>query len=307
MHWWKVPILLRTFPTYVFTNKNRLLLRSKTETNLKTCVKNGTKTSRQTDKAMSVKATNWSFTLNNYTDQELAMIRSMPEFVRQCLWELEQGESGTPHVQGYLRLKTQQRMSFLRSHYLSRAHYTALTTDEWKENTKKYVQKQDATAVGCVVQENQSVRTFFPSEIPELIVAEMMEITQHMFGPYERQYTLYWVYDDDVHDDVDSRKCFGELYDQAVRRLIRQHRIESLISRPEIQKIVRSFYKEISERIITQQTNAREIDRTEVSIRRILEETPCSEEAQSEQEGSSKTSETRSTSSEEVDYGSGGN
>lgn len=180
------------------------------------------------------------------------MIRSMPEFVRQCLWELEQGESGTPHVQGYLRLKTQQRLSFLRSHYLSRAHYTGLTTEEWKQNTKKYVQKQDETAVGCVVQENQSVRTFFPAEIPELIVKEMTSLVDG-YVPVVIEHEI-------VHFDHHElpRVRFREIYDRAIRNLITQYRIEMLVMRPEVLKVVRSYYLEINERINTQQTNVEE-------------------------------------------------
>lgn len=197
---------------------------------------------------MAAKFTTWAFTLNNYTEQELAQIRSMPEFIKQCIWELEKGE--TPHVQGYIKLKTNQRLSFLRSHYLARAHYTGLTTEEWKQNTKKYVQKQDETAVGCVVQDAQTQRTFFPAEIPELLVQEMCDIALE-YRPVVSGGTV-------LRFERSDGSCWHwkELYEVAIRQLIERYRIETMLVRPEMEKIVRSFYVEISRRIKAQQTNA---------------------------------------------------
>lgn len=197
---------------------------------------------------MAAKFTTWAFTLNNYTEQELAQIRSMPEFIKQCIWELEKGE--TPHVQGYIKLKTNQRLSFLRSHYLARAHYTGLTTEEWKQNTKKYVQKQDETAVGCVVQDAQTQRTFFPAEIPELLVQEMCDIAPD-YRPFVSCGTV-------LRFERSDGSCWHwkELYERAMRQLIERYRIETMVVRPDMERIVRSFYVEISRRIVAQQTNA---------------------------------------------------
>lgn len=181
------------------------------------------------------------------------MIRSMPEFIKQCIWELEEGEGGTPHVQGYIRLKTNQRLSFLRNHYLARAHYTGLTTEEWKQNTKVYVQKQDATAVGCVVQQSQTQRTFFPAEIPELLVQEMCDIAME-YRPVVSGGTV-------LRFEKPDGSCWHwkELYEVAIRQLIERYRIETMLVRPEMEKIVRSFYVEISRRLKAQQTNAPDI------------------------------------------------
>lgn len=173
------------------------------------------------------------------------MIRSMPEFIKQCIWELEKGDADTPHVQGWLKLKLQQRMSYLRSHYLPRAHYTGMTTDEWNQNMKRYVQKQDSTAVGGVVQQRQEQPVLFPAIAVEMIVEEIMALEED--GYYQSDGRWF-------HQG--NERCFDDIYRVVCRRLIAKHRIELLCCRPDVKLAVRSFYKEISNRIRLQQRNA---------------------------------------------------
>lgn len=52
----------------------------------------------------------WCFTLNNYTEDELGVIStSIASLCRYGCYGLEVGESGTPHVQGYLEFKERRR------------------------------------------------------------------------------------------------------------------------------------------------------------------------------------------------------
>lgn len=238
---------IKTFPRHVGTNNSRLkFARKKTFSSIwNRALKTEVRQSRQTDKTMAGKFTNWAFTLNNYTEQELAMIRSMPEFIKQCIWELEKGDADTPHVQGWLKLKLQQRMSYLRSHYLPRAHYTGMTTDEWNQNMKRYVQKQDSTAVGGVVQQRQELPVLFPAIAVEMIVEQIMSLEED--GYYQSDGRWF-------HQG--NERCFDDIYKLVCRRLIAKHRIELLCSRPDVKLAVRSFYKEISNRIRIQQRDA---------------------------------------------------
>lgn len=55
-------------------------------------------------------AIKWCFTLNNYTDEELSAISSIvPTYCSKAIIGKEIGESGTPHLQGWVRFKTKKR------------------------------------------------------------------------------------------------------------------------------------------------------------------------------------------------------
>lgn len=55
-------------------------------------------------------ARDWFFTFNNYTDEDLIYLRSIvPQYCSQAIIGFEKGESGTPHLQGNIKLKTKGR------------------------------------------------------------------------------------------------------------------------------------------------------------------------------------------------------
>ena len=90
----------------------------------------------------------WGMTINNYDATDLAMVQSgYPDHMRELVYTLEEGEEGTPHVQAYMKLKRQQRLSFVKKLF-PRGHFRALTSAVYIENTKRYAQKLDATARG---------------------------------------------------------------------------------------------------------------------------------------------------------------
>jgi len=93
----------------------------------------------------------WGMTINNYDERDLAMVHSgYPDHMRELVHTLEEGEEGTPHIQAYLKLKRQQRLSFVKKLF-PRGHFKALTSATYIENTKSYAQKLDATARGPAV------------------------------------------------------------------------------------------------------------------------------------------------------------
>lgn len=68
-------------------------------------------------------AKNWCFTINNFTEEELVRVR---EFCRGCsfaIFQIEKGEEGTRHIQGYCQLSSKQRLGWLKKNFNSRAHY----------------------------------------------------------------------------------------------------------------------------------------------------------------------------------------
>lgn len=58
-------------------------------------------------------ARHWVWTLNNYTDDEVEALSNLVAdlAVRYICWGYEIGEQGTPHLQGYLELKSPKRLT----------------------------------------------------------------------------------------------------------------------------------------------------------------------------------------------------
>lgn len=92
--------------------------------------------------------TYWSMTWNNPDDRMMVLIRNPNQkYVRECVWTLEEGEQGTPHIQAWLRLQRNQTLSFVRKLYPG-GHFKPCAKDEYNENTHTYAQKQDETTRG---------------------------------------------------------------------------------------------------------------------------------------------------------------
>jgi Putative viral replication protein len=79
----------------------------------------------------------YAFTLNNYTDGEIEHLRtqfSNPELVRYALFGYEVGDSGTPHLQGYVAFVSKQRFARAKTIISERAHLEIAIGSE-SENT----------------------------------------------------------------------------------------------------------------------------------------------------------------------------
>lgn len=76
-------------------------------------------------------AKRWCFTLNNYTDEDEARLHELldvePEgresFVEYAVYGREEGESGTPHLQGFIMFKARHNFVWMRNHVHDRAHF----------------------------------------------------------------------------------------------------------------------------------------------------------------------------------------
>jgi len=93
----------------------------------------------------------WSMTINNPDETDLALVRNgYADYCRELIHTLEVGDNGTPHVQAWVKLQRQQRMSFMRKLF-PRGHFKPLTSAEYVANTKMYAQKDDDTTAGAHV------------------------------------------------------------------------------------------------------------------------------------------------------------
>lgn len=87
-------------------------------------------------------AIRWSFTLNNYTDEEYSSIVSTLEKCCKisCIGK-EIGESRTPHLQGYLEFNTKSRPLSVFKNVCNRIHFEKSKGS--KEDNLKYYSKEN--------------------------------------------------------------------------------------------------------------------------------------------------------------------
>jgi hypothetical protein len=91
----------------------------------------------------------WSFTVNNYTEEEYKELCQMGLELELCVYlvlGLEEGEQGTPHIQGYIELVNKKTMGGVkRLPGLKRAHLE-VSKGTAEQNTE-YCSKEDNTKV----------------------------------------------------------------------------------------------------------------------------------------------------------------
>jgi hypothetical protein len=73
------------------------------------------------------RAKHWCFTLNNYTDEDVARLRALEETVAYICFGREVGESGTPHLQGFVSFTERKRLAQC-TEILGQCHVTVART-----------------------------------------------------------------------------------------------------------------------------------------------------------------------------------
>nr|WAE42669.1 MAG: replication associated protein [Cressdnaviricota sp.] len=92
----------------------------------------------------------YCFTLNNPTEQELDHLKNViPGCCRYGVFQLERGESGTLHVQGYLSFRGQKTLSAVRNQLSERAHWESARGTALQNEA--YCTKEDCREPGTVV------------------------------------------------------------------------------------------------------------------------------------------------------------
>ena len=90
------------------------------------CAKHQTNGEALATEMPNPKSRAWCYTLNNYTDEEVEALQGVVErgetSVEYLCFGKEVGESGTPHLQGYVRFKSQVRMATVKEAVGNRAH-----------------------------------------------------------------------------------------------------------------------------------------------------------------------------------------
>jgi len=71
---------------------------------------------------MPSQAKNWCFTLNNHTDEDIERIKALGDSVSYLIAGKETGESGTPHLQGFVSFPSRKRLNQVKSIIGSNPH-----------------------------------------------------------------------------------------------------------------------------------------------------------------------------------------
>lgn len=180
----------------------------------------------------------WGMTINNYTETDLALVQNgYPDHLRELVHTLEEGEDGTPHIQAWIKLKRQQRLSFLKKLF-PRGHFKALCSAEYQQNTKAYAQKLDGTARGAAIHRfNDPIHTI--EGIVRKVINRMIELDLDLGkrALVEREmvqedYTMAKVFVSATYRQM--FKQYGEdMYDcLAVQHFRQQEEAEAFLARP---------------------------------------------------------------------------
>jgi len=90
--------------------------------------------------------THWRMTINNYDETDVALIQQgYADHIRQLVYTFEEGEDGTPHIQAYIKMKRDCRLSHIRKLF-PRGNFGYLDSSEYRLNSQRYAQKLDSTA-----------------------------------------------------------------------------------------------------------------------------------------------------------------
>lgn len=132
-------------------------------------------------------AKRWCFTLNNYTEEELIIIGSkVPELCEKYIIGKEVGESGTPHLQGYIELKSKARPKGLFG--IDRIHWEVARGN--RMDNDKYCSKEDVWLIKGM-----------PKPLKRLACEDNLYPWQEEIISYIRvdpdERTIFWIYSED--------------------------------------------------------------------------------------------------------------
>nr|AXL64564.1 replication associated protein [Duck associated cyclovirus 1]AXL64566.1 replication associated protein [Duck associated cyclovirus 1] len=98
----------------------------------------------------------YSWTLNNYTSEDIERIRQHEHLFDYAIWGREIApETGTPHLQGYFKFKTKQRFNTVRAILGGRGHLEG-SKGSPKQNHDYCAKSGDYETVGDLVVASQS-------------------------------------------------------------------------------------------------------------------------------------------------------
>lgn len=65
----------------------------------------------------------WTITVNNHSEQDEQQLQAQQVRALFIVYGREKGESGTPHLQGYIQMKQSQTLAYMKKHVHATAHF----------------------------------------------------------------------------------------------------------------------------------------------------------------------------------------
>lgn len=136
-------------------------------------------------------ARNWCWTINNYTDEDVAKLVSIGEertSVVYICYGKEVGEQGTPHLQGYVSFDKRRTLSYCRNLLSDRAHYE-IARGSPSEN-REYCSKEGDFAEFGELPSGRGRRTDLAGALTDIKAGrskrEIVESHTHVYAKYPR-------------------------------------------------------------------------------------------------------------------------
>lgn len=137
---------------------------------------------------------NWCFTLNNYTEQEINALLAFLASSKQYVFQEEEGEEKTPHLQGCVQFKNQTRFSTISKinprihweHCRSWKHACAYCSDEDKRKPNGRIWNKGVIIIEKLKDPLQGKELHpWQKDILDIIKKEPHDRTIHWYYEYE--------------------------------------------------------------------------------------------------------------------------
>lgn len=187
----------------------------------------------------------WGMTINNYDATDLALVQQgYPDYIKQIVYTLEKGtEKETPHIQAYIRLYRDQRMTYVKKLF-PRGSFKRLDSDEYRLNAQRYAQKLDATADSPAVITNNVM----PDPVTELI-SVTRAVFQHFINTK-------------FYDTPDEQFMWGARQEERARVREKPHLAKFYVSAT-YKNVKKEFWRSIIQHVVEEDKRA-EVQEVEV-------------------------------------------
>lgn len=182
-------------------------------------------------------------TINNPTENDYVLVRHYnDEYIRLIAWTIEEGGTETEHIQAYVKLMKQQRMSFIKKLF-PRGHFRSITSDEYNRNCRDYAQKNDETTRSWHV-------VAYNEQIPDVVqfLRKMLEEASGCDPTNDNQpdtaelWMQHW---------FNPREVLNKVLEVEKRAVATRPSVAKLLVSPTYTRVKKLYLREIVENIVT--------------------------------------------------------